>query len=177
MTDIAASPPANPREYALHGPQVEPTSSFWIDMPAIAVPLLKDVEKHANGKDPRLMLTADLFPSDADLGAEFGFLKVLEKNRANEPYPQVGYPSMPRGDFAGITALSRFLQLRDPPFGTIFDTREAAQYKIRNVNKQHERLSTDPLLLSEGQELARIFEEETPGLYHRHALLDSLSAK
>lgn len=170
-TDVSASPPA-PREYRLHGPQVEPTSSFWLDAPAIRVPTLADVTAYAeSGEDSRLSLSPDLFPDDAALGREFRFLKVLEDRRTRHPYPAIAYTEPnPPGDFRQITELSRFLHLKDPPFGAIFDTRERAQIRIDTVDDQHLRILTKLPVVREGQELARMFEEETPGLYHRHAL-------
>lgn len=165
-------PPPPPREYRLHGPQVEPTASFWLDQPLLAVPNLNDVRHYLNGTNARLRLTPDLFPSDERLAEEFDYIRQLEAERqAENGYPLTKYATGPlRGDFIGITPLSRFVHLSKQPFGTIFDTVEVRQYRIPNVDKQHLRLITDPVAVTEGQEGARMFEEETPGLYHRHAL-------
>lgn len=162
----------SPREYRLHGPQAEPTSSFWLDAPAIRVPTLKEVIAYSEaGTNNRLLVKPELFPDDAALAREFGFIKVLEGLRPNHPYPIVPYTQgKPPGDFKQLTELSRFIHLKDPPFGAIFDTRERTQTKVSSVNDQHLRILTKLPIVREGQELARMFEEETPGIYHRHAL-------
>jgi membrane-associated phospholipid phosphatase len=56
------------------------------------------------------------------------------------------------------------------PFGAIFDTVERPQDDIQNVLEQHRRILTGRRTVNEGRELARMFENETPGLLHRHAL-------
>lgn len=56
------------------------------------------------------------------------------------------------------------------PFGTVFDVVERRQRRIVNVVEQHARILDGTRVVNEGQELARVFEIETPGLYHRHAL-------
>lgn len=163
---------ATSREYSLHGPQVEPTSSFWLDSPAIRVPTLRHVQEHAeSGENPRLRLSPDLFPDDAALRREFEFLKVLEDNRPNNPYQIVSFDQgTPPGDFRQLTDLSRFIHLKDPPFGAIFDVVERPQINFNRIDNQQLRILLNSRIVNEGRELARVFEEETPGLYHRHAL-------
>jgi hypothetical protein len=130
------------REYRLHGPQVEPTSSFWLDSPLIRVPNLSEVQKHADSGNARLHLDPKLFFSDGDpdvearLEAEFKFLKAIERVRMEElqspprrddVYTLVPFDQgTPPGDFRGLTPLSRFLDLRDPPFGTSLTPRSGA---------------------------------------------------
>lgn len=160
------------REYQLHGPQVEPTSSFWLDLPSIRVPTLSSVQLHAQtAKNERLYLDPALFPSDDALEREFAFLQVLEGQRASEPYPIVPFDQgTPPGDFRQLTDLSRFLHLKDPPFGAVFDTVERDQINVDTIDDQQLRILLDSRIVDEGQELARMFQDETPGLYHRHAL-------
>jgi membrane-associated phospholipid phosphatase len=71
-----------------------------------------------------------------------------------------------------VTPLSRFLQLQPPPFGTIFDVIAHVTDGIDRgeVNMQRDRINMTRLVIDQGQELARAFENETPGLFHRHAL-------
>jgi membrane-associated phospholipid phosphatase len=160
------------REYRLHGPQVEPTSSFWLDSPAIRVPRLGEVQAYAeSGENPRLHLSPDLFPDDDALEREFAFIKVLESRRINAPYQIVTFDQgTPPGDFRQLTELSRFIHLKDPPFGAIFDTVERPQINFSTINNQQLRILLNSRVVNEGRELARMFEEETPGIYHRHAL-------
>ena len=160
------------REYHLHGPQVEPTSSFWLDSPAIRVPTLGKVQQHAQtAQNKRLYLDPALFPSDDALESEFAFLKALEEKRPDQPYPIVAFEKgTPPGDFRQLTGLSRFLHLKDPPFGAVFDTVERPQIVVDTIDDQQLRILLDSRVVDEGQELARMFEAETPGLYHRHAL-------
>lgn len=77
--------------------------------------------------------------------------------------------------------LSDFILLPSPPFGAIFNIDDRNQYLVRNVNQQHLRRNipqytpqtnyNDPTsVVLTGRELARMFEDETPGLLHRHAL-------
>jgi membrane-associated phospholipid phosphatase len=168
---MATIPPPPPRQYQLFGPQVEPTTSFWLDQPAIRVPTIKAVRTHANNSaNPRLFLEPALFPDDQALVTEFAFLKKLEGKRPTEPYPLVKFGLNPPGDFRAITPLSRFIQLQQPPFGAVFDTVETVQDPVTTVRDQQLRILNSSTVVREGRELSRMFEEETPGLYHRHAL-------
>lgn len=72
---------------------------------------------------------------------------------------------------ARVTPLSAFLQLQPAPFGAIFNVaRPGSQTPITNVLNQADRITLPPAVVLTGRELARVFENETPGLYHRHAL-------
>ncbi|HZF93870.1 MAG TPA: phosphatase PAP2 family protein [Allosphingosinicella sp.] len=169
---MASQPGDQARAYRLHGPQVEPTSGFWLDEPAIRVPALAEVVALTEqpGSRPRLFLDEAFFPSDIDLQRQFVFLKELNDRRSDFPYQVIPAGDASVGDFRGLTPLSRFIHLQDPPFGAIFDTRERTQFAIGKVLKQHLRILSRSPLVNEGRELARMFEDETPGLYHRHAL-------
>lgn len=72
---------------------------------------------------------------------------------------------------ARVTPLSAFLNLQPAPFGAIFNiTRPGSQTPIENVLTQDQRITLAPKVILTGRELSRAFENETPGLYHRHAL-------
>jgi membrane-associated phospholipid phosphatase len=163
-------------EYKLPGPQVEPTAGLWIDgQSRICVPTLKDVTDISEGKtgDTRLELdfAAD-FPSGNDFKLQLATLAALQGARGQEPYPgdRPFGPALDKDGPFRTTPLSRFLQLQPIPFGTVFDTVERRQTKVRNVLEQHARILADNRVINEGRELARAFENETPGLFHRHAL-------
>lgn len=66
--------------------------------------------------------------------------------------------------------LSDFINLQDPPFGAIFNATRT-QYRVDFVTMQESRIFRLPkTLVLTGRELARMFENETPGLLHRHAV-------
>jgi membrane-associated phospholipid phosphatase len=146
------------------------------------VPTREEVETHTKAKgNPRLYLSPDLCPDNDALRREFAFIKILEQQRTTAPYPIIRFqPGMPPGDFRQLTDLSRFIHLKPPPFGAIFDTVERPQFILDRVSDQHLNILIDTLIVNgarrparivnEGRELARMFEDETPGLYHRHAL-------
>lgn len=72
---------------------------------------------------------------------------------------------------ARVTPLSAFLNLQPVPFGAIFNTtRPGSQVPVTDVLDQTRRIELPPAVILTGRELARAFENETPGLYHRHAL-------
>jgi membrane-associated phospholipid phosphatase len=159
------------------GPQVEPEAALWLDdVTHIRVPSLNSVTSFSEpGKgdeapDDRLALNfASDFPfsdpdkpDDTKLRAQLDVLIDLADRRDIAPYPRKV------GNF-GLTPLSRFLHLRPVPFGAIFDTVERPQNSIENVLEQHQRILDARRTVNEGRELARMFENETPGLLHRHA--------
>ncbi len=183
-------------EYRLHGPQVEPTASLWLDPPGrICVPTNQDIigiaerSPSPSGDRIALDLTRDypgegnpLRPSRRRLEDQLSLLVELQEARAQDPYP-ADKPFGPEFEELRDTVLkpsgpqpfrptppSRFLQLQPVPFGTVFDVVERRQTKVRNVVEQHARILADTRIINEGQELARAFENETPGLFHRHAL-------
>lgn len=72
---------------------------------------------------------------------------------------------------ARVTPLSAFLNLQPAPFGAIFNVaRAGSQTPITDVLAQDQRINLPPAVILTGRELSRAFENETPGLYHRHAL-------
>ncbi|HEX8339475.1 MAG TPA: phosphatase PAP2 family protein [Tepidisphaeraceae bacterium] len=101
------------------------------------------------------------YPSDAGVsGDELNELRELQEQRDNDYTPSTA-PNRQRA------ALSRFIQLRPPPLFSVYNlTRE--QPDLKKLEDQC-RLDTPPVV-SKFSELARLFEDETPGLFHRHAL-------
>lgn len=192
-------PPENSYQYRLVGsqmvPQVEPTAGSWLRKHKICVPDLEAVVGYVEGTEEsksepscvrvdrsRFMLAATDFPSsDARLKAQLTVLEALASLRDEYPYP-AGTSFGAGADGLTIAPLSRFLQLQPPPFGAIFDVVAHPTTGIGRgeVNRQRTRvlepsgLSRDGQdrirVINQGMELARAFENETPGLYHRHAL-------
>ncbi len=157
------------RTYRLPGPQVEPLAAFWLDAPEIRFPSLQEVRDLAEKpqSNERLRLRPEFFPDDNALKAEFAVLKRLEDLRFRYPYPIVEIDALETGR---LSALSRFLSLQPQAFGTVFDLDEHPEFKLPSIARQHLQIRSKTRLLDEGSELARMFEEETPGLLHRHAL-------
>jgi len=166
--------------YSLPGLQVEPAASLWLDNTThIRVPSIDDVKRFSEPDrkpKPRLALNFKTdFPlgdpptsNTGELDRQLDILLGLAAHRAVEPYPTK--VTTPNGKSFSLTPLSRFLHLQPVPFGTIFDIGERSQVIIQNVLEQHTRILSAYLIVNEGRELARMFENETPGLYHRHAL-------
>ena len=72
---------------------------------------------------------------------------------------------------AQVSPLSAFLNLQCAPFGAIFNVaRPGSQVPVADVLDQRQRITLPPAMILTGRELARAFENETPGLFHRHAL-------
>jgi membrane-associated phospholipid phosphatase len=161
------------RRYALKGLQVEPTAGLWIDgTTRICVPDIGQVQKISEAtptKDnSRLALDfAQDFPDDTDLKEQLEVLRALAANRM-QPYPSQVFTSTAQA--FRLTPLSQFLQLQPFPFGAIVNIARTPQEPITNVLEQHRRITTTLRVVQTGRELARLFESETPGLYHRHAL-------
>jgi membrane-associated phospholipid phosphatase len=167
-------------KYSLKGLQVEPEASLWLDDKSyIRVPSLKDITHFSERKPlPNDRLALDFpkdFPFDtsgndtSEFDRQLKILSGLQSKRLVSPYPK----SVPLPDGRGtfkLTPLSRFLQLQPVPFGAIFDISKPVQDIIQNVLEQHRRILTTIKVVNQGSELARMFENETPGLYHRHAL-------
>jgi hypothetical protein len=181
-------------------PQVEPEAGYWTETShgrdLIHIVDVDDVVKltknaTVNGA-PNPYYVPPYPKHKAYLDWEVAELNYLEGLRNNYgdidgafPTPA---PALPAGqelpaEFTDTTRLplSDFILLHSPPFGAIFNIVERNQYIIRNVNQQHLRRNipqytpatnyNDPTsLVLKGRELARLFEDETPGLLHRHAL-------
>lgn len=185
--------------YALPGAQVEPEAGYWNigSHPLPRVVTLDEVLSLTN--DPNGPNYVPPYPRQDDLLqweiAELVYLQqrrndegALEGSSETDPnYPRppatllamYGYPDTADGRkaFTGREPISEFIQLDKPPFGAIFniDPAQRPQIRIENINQQHlhreEVLNgARPKVVRTGRQLARLFEDETPGLIHRHAL-------
>ncbi|MDB4949542.1 MAG: phosphatase family protein [Gemmatimonadetes bacterium] len=134
-------------EYRLSGPQVEPGASYWNYCPVPCPVSIKDLLNVT--EDPASPHFFPPYPSDpAVVQAEFAELVELEHLR----YDPTRLASTTR--CRERCPLSTFLQLRPVPLG---------------ANANFARGDGFPVVYS-GAELARYFENETPGLAHRQAL-------
>jgi hypothetical protein len=159
-TTPSAATPENitcPPEYSLMGPQVEPEASWWLEcFERCPVPRPVTIPELRN----RLVQDwggIDQFPVDAPtLRAELQELIILSRLR-DEPAAFIGHqPARPqlREPQQLRLPLSMFLQLRPQPIGAVVNTARDGAFPVINT----------------GRELARYFENETPGLAHRLAL-------
>lgn len=136
------------QEYALPGqlpdfPQVEPEASYWFRCSVLKIVSMKKVR---GALDKELKKPENRYPlSDSPTAqAELQEVREFFTNRENPAkFPQ--------------SQLSAFLReakyVKRPPVGAVLSR----------------RASPTPLLRT-GGELARLFEAETPGLWHRHVL-------
>jgi membrane-associated phospholipid phosphatase len=136
-------------EYALPGDppffQVEPESSYWL-----RCPVLRNVELHEIREELDAYFEKNPYPlSDSDTAqGELDEIQFRFDNRENaDEFPQ--------------EQLSVFL--RDP----IYVERGVPAGAVLN-RRDNGRPGHSPIILN-GGELARLFEAETPGLWHRHA--------
>lgn len=153
VTTNPCAPPTTPGKnpnapYQLPGPQVEFEAAYWLLNAKLRMPTLEEINAKLGRPAP--------YPRDiATLNNEIVELKNLEGCR-NFVLP-AGY-------------LSDFINLQDPPFGAIFNATRT-QYRVDFVTMQDTRIHRLPkVLVLTGRELARMFENETPGLLHRHAV-------
>ncbi len=134
-------------EYRLSGPQVEPEASYWNRCPLpCPVSLEELIAVTDDESNPRFFPP---FPTDPDVvQEEFEELRDLERRRDDPTQVVSTAPGRVR------CPISTFLQLRPPPLGAVFN---------------YARGDNFPVIFT-GRELARYFENETPGLAHRQAL-------
>jgi len=149
-------------DYALKGPQVDPTASYWGFCPKLCiVPLEKLLKKTDDENSP------DYFPpwEESEVEKEFEELIWLSKHRDNPcslvseracgKYPDTCESNreieVPKA-YGCRRPISRLLNL-PPPIGAPLVHRLPGQQIIRT-----------------GRGMARAVESETPGLYHRNAL-------
>lgn len=132
-----------PKLYNLPGPQVEPAAALWGNNPQ-SPRVVSIPELTAITDDPN---NASYFPPYPDTEATKQEIEELVQLAALRDDPNA---------IAGIgrSKISVFLQRRPQPLGAIYNL---------------ERDVTKPAILT-GRELARWFEQETPGLAHQHAL-------
>ncbi|HET7228962.1 MAG TPA: vanadium-dependent haloperoxidase [Longimicrobium sp.] len=134
-------------EYRLSGPQVEPGAAYWNFCPTPCPVSVKELTTLTD--DPTSPHYFPPFPTDiAVIQSEFSELVELERLRY-DPYRLAStQPCRQR------CPLSTFLQLRPAPLGAVVNWTRGDGY---------------PTIFN-GAELARYFENETPGLAHRQAL-------
>ncbi|HEY0013250.1 MAG TPA: hypothetical protein VGB79_10425 [Allosphingosinicella sp.] len=144
--------------YSLVGPQVEPEAGYW----TYAGKRIEVVQVDGIPDD-----TIEPFDkSRGALEADLLELSYLAANRAN--------PQLIAGDFPDGTGqrarrkLSDYFFLRPHPISAIINLRRD-QPDVTSLRGQCDPHPNNPLVTT-GEELARLFEAETPGLLHRHAL-------
>jgi membrane-associated phospholipid phosphatase len=190
--DECGNPPGDARNPTaryrfLNGPQVEPTAGAWNFLPPPrVVSILEVLALTADSSSPFFIPEYPIEQSVLDW--EIDELQWLEKHRDD--------PDVVDGDFSSVQSfpaampvefrdadrepLSDFLQLDPPGFGAIFNISPdlpdgRPHFPIGNINQQHLRR---PMVASgqiapvvrTGRQLARMFQDETPGLVHRNAL-------
>jgi len=134
-------------EYRLSGPQVEPGASYWNFCPTPCPVSIKELVSLTD--DPSSPHYFPGYPTDLTVvQSEFAELNDLERLRF-DPYRLASTaPCRQR------CPLSTLLQLRPEPLGAVVNWTRGDKY---------------PTIFN-GAELARYFENETPGLAHRQAL-------
>jgi len=134
-------------EYKLKGPQVEPEASYWNHCPRPCPVSVEDLIAVTDDKNnPRFFPP---YPHDQKtIKAELQELRDLAARREDPTQLVSTRPGRER------LPISLFLQLRPVPLGASVNTARGDAF---------------PVILI-GAELARYFENETPGLAHRQAL-------
>lgn len=143
--------------YDLHGPQVEPEASYWLECGVVdgcPVPRPIRLEELAS-KFPRGYPPYPTHPVILRLEIEelimLGRLRDEPAIFGHEPPVTVSRGTDPMGL---RLPLSMFLQLRPQPLGAVINTARGDAFPVVNT----------------GRELARYFENETPGLSYQLAL-------
>jgi hypothetical protein len=149
-------------EYALKGPQIEPSASYWMYCPHPCVVHIDDLRKKTD--DPS---SPDYFPpypvDKAWVEQEFNELVGLSGSR-NDPcalvntkpckkLPAVCTQEKIPNAIGCRRPISKLLNLTPPALGAVVVNRLPGEQVIRT-----------------GKGLARAVEAETPGIFHRHAL-------
>jgi membrane-associated phospholipid phosphatase len=181
--DKEANHPDRPYRLLL-GSQIEPEAGYWTyDPRGRGLPRVVPVtEVRGLTEDSHSPYYVPPYPRDRQaLDWEIAELKYLQDYR-NDPSAISGtFPARPPAsvpaEFRDTTRdpISDFIQLDPPPFGAIFNIGDRPQYRIENINQQHLRRQQFlsgilPPVVWTGRQLARMFENETPGLVHRNAL-------
>lgn len=144
--------------YNLEGPQVEPGAGYWTyygkRIEVVNVQSLNDGTILPFSTDPE-QVESDLL--------ELSHLAGLRR----EKDAIAGTFTGPDGVLRERKEPSVFLSLRPQPVGSVIDLEPALQTPTTSIEDQCEPRQA---LVRTGEELARLFENETPGLLHRHAL-------
>ncbi|MDP9070572.1 MAG: vanadium-dependent haloperoxidase [Actinomycetota bacterium] len=159
-------------DYHLRGPQVEPAAAFWTlcNVPCV-VPIAELVKRTDNPSDPCFFPD---YPTQASVVAdEIDELLELASLR-DDPDAVAG--NRPGRERRGI---SPFLQLRPQPLGALVNIDHDPVLSAVRAGRQPEPGALDIArgrhvnpaypVIATGRELARYFENETPGLAHRLA--------
>ena len=169
MTCVTDPYPCRVPEYALTGPQVEPEASYWNHCPQLR--LVSIGELTAITDNPGHIGYFPPYPDyctpegQDEIKKEFDELLKLSELR-DEPCSLVNegdcpnltdWPCEPRYErpraFGCRARISRLFNLMPPALGAVQVNRLPGQQVIRT-----------------GRGLARALENETPGIFHRHAL-------
>jgi hypothetical protein len=158
-------------QYNLPGPQIEPEAGHWT-FDGFRVRVVDIHNEHPTGN-----VVPPFNDDPAFLEREIEELIFLANNRMG-PADIGGTFTDSDGQVRLRRPLSEFFNLRPPPITAQLDVRPPAvppqnggieQPPIDDVFEQC-RLDRAGPMVRDGQELARLFEDETPGLMHRHAL-------
>jgi hypothetical protein len=143
-----------PPLYDLRGPQVEPEASYWLECDIVhGCPVPRPITLHEL-RHRFSDFVNDPYPTDQDtLRRELEELVMLARLR-DEPAILGHEPASDQEPQQARLPLSMFLQLRPQPLGAVINTARGDAFPVINT----------------GRELARYFENETPGLQFRHAL-------
>lgn len=154
------------RRYRLPGPQVEPGAGYWTVGPCAIPCVVRISELVALTDDPK---NEDFYfqpyPSNKKVvDDEIKELRELAGLRDDPNAIASNTPGRKR------LPISKFLQYRPQPLGAVFCL-EREQKPLQTLAQQCTLDEQDnPPVIQTGRELARWFENETPGLGHRHAL-------
>lgn len=143
-------------EYNLPGstmsPQVEPPASYWFRCPVLRTPLISEIKAILDAQVP------DFPPLGSQIEKnEIQLLIDLYANRENPNMLEVVYSAIPGSKPVALNKLSVFL--KDPKYVNPFPASAVLSRRPPN-----------PPIIKYGAEQARLFESETPGLWHRHVL-------
>ena len=153
-------------QYNLPGPQVEPDAAYWTTGPCAVPSVVRISELLPLTDDPdNEDCYFEPYPCDEEVvEKEIQELKDLESLRDDPGAIASNTPGMER------LPISKFLQLRPQPLGAVFCL-DREQKPLKRLKQQCTLTEQDdPPVIQTGRELARWFENETPGLGHRHAL-------
>lgn len=162
-------------KYSLPGPQVEPEASFWT-IGECPVPCVIKISRLTQvTDDPKNPCYFPPYPTDeAVVRDEVEELVELASLRDD---PEAIFSSKPCRERREISPL---LQYRPQPLGAVynFDRDPVAHVLLRGGAPEPnlfeiyrgEHYDARHPVVRTGRELARWFEQETPGLAHRHAL-------
>jgi membrane-associated phospholipid phosphatase len=164
-------PPPTSDRYSLEGPQVQPDASYWHTPPCPTLCVVRPDDLPDECKPPP-------YPHDEDvLQDELDELKELKELR-DKPCAEGNFNPPERRRLG----LSPLLQLRPQPLGAEFHRLRPDPHPAHRSVSELDPITnaTEPVVgeygtgrfpvITTGRELARHFENETPGLQLRHAL-------